>query len=138
MVVYSRRNNKRDFIIIFRKLMKLLTKLSQPLNLFKLFQHTIHNTLTYITLIWCVIRKFWIHILLIFNAFTSFKLMKLLPKCVHWIITCKKSVMDVHRILNIHFPLCVLLKLYKLQVVSNWTLGSGDGGNTTASASGEL
>ena len=39
--------------------------------------------------------------------------------------------------LNIHFSLCISPKLYKLQVVSNWTLGSGDGGNTTASASGE-
>ena len=50
-----------------------------------------------------------------------------------------QEISDVLRIIKIFTShSCILLKLYKLQVISNWTLGSGDGGNTTASASGEL
>ena len=50
-----------------------------------------------------------------------------------------QEISDVLRIIKIFTSHSSMsLKLYKLQVISNWTLDSGDGGNTTASASGEL
>ena len=51
-----------------------------------------------------------------------------------------QEISDVLRIIKIFTShSCILLKLFKLQVISNWTLDSGHGGNTTASAaSGEL
>ena len=49
-----------------------------------------------------------------------------------------QEISVVHRSLKVFTShSCISQKLYKLQVVSNWTLGLGDVGNTTASASGE-